>query len=331
MAEFEFNELNKNSKGGTELMISRLFDAMNPELMDKFQIIPSRVRELKDDKIRVYWLHDLPYDPESEHLKKQENVDKFQKIVFASNWQMQQYQSVLGLKPGLNTTVIENAIVPIDFVEKSKDEIRIVYTSTPQRGLEILIPVFEQLSKKYDNIYLDVFSSFKIYGWDNADKDFEPLYEKCRNHPKIVYHGFKSNDEVRSALQKAHIFAYPSIWMETSCLALIEAMSAGLLCVHPNFAALPDTSGGLTQMYDWVEDKNIHANILYTMLENSVRHVNDERTQQYLQFVKYYADTRFNTEKMKLKWESLLQSLAAQYENTDLSLQKKYMTIKFGS
>ena len=47
----------------------------------------------------------------------------------------------------------------------------------------------------------------------------------------FVYHGFKSNDKVREALQNAHILAYPSIWEECNSRSLIESMSAGLLCV----------------------------------------------------------------------------------------------------
>ena len=41
----------------------------------------------------------------------------------------------------------------------------------------------------------------------------------------MTYHGFKPNDVVRKALSEAHIFAYPSIWVETSCISAIEAMS----------------------------------------------------------------------------------------------------------
>ena len=67
------------------------------------------------------------------------------------------------------------------FDMKDKEKIRLVYTSTPQRGLEILVPVFEKLAEVHPDIHLDVFSSFKIYGWDDADKQFEPLYNRIRD------------------------------------------------------------------------------------------------------------------------------------------------------
>ena len=56
----ELNELNKNAMGGTELMMKRLHDSIDQDLLDRFQIIGSRVRELKEDKVRILWLHDLP-------------------------------------------------------------------------------------------------------------------------------------------------------------------------------------------------------------------------------------------------------------------------------
>jgi len=325
---WERNEVNKNSQGGTEKMVENLIARANQDLLQNFQIIPSRVRELREDKIRIYWLHDLAYDPETNHLKDQWSRDRFHKIVYCGNWQMNQYQDFLGVPQDSKTCVIETAIDPIQFVHKSREQIRLVYTSTPQRGLEILVPVFIELAKKYPNIHLDVFSSFAIYGWPDADKPWEHLYEQCRQHPQITYHGFAPNDVVREHVQRAHIFSYPSIWQECNSKALIEAMSAGCLCVHPDFAGLPDTAGGLTAMYHWTPNKNEHANIFYGMLDNAIQIVNEEQTQNYLGFVKQYADSRFNWGNIITRWNSLLSSLYSQYGQEDLSIPSQYLTIR---
>ena len=322
---WERNELNANSQGGTEKMVEGLLSRVDPELLSNFQIIPSRVRELREDKIRIYWLHDLPGDPETNHLKDSLSRDRFHKIVYCGNWQMDQYQSQLRIPHDQKTCVLETAIEPITFVPKSKDEIRLIYTSTPQRGLEILVPVFEELAKHHDNIVLDVFSSYKIYGWEDADKRFEPLYERCRQHPKINYHGFAPNEVVREYVQRAHILAYPSIWLECNSKSLIEAMSAGAMCVHPNYGGLVDTSGGLTTMYHWDNTVNNHANLFYSMLSQAVQIVNTESTQNYLQFVKQYADARYNWNKISAQWTGMLNYLAKDYAGKDLSI-KQYVT-----
>ena len=68
---FEENEISVNSQGGTESVKRGLASRLDPKLIEDFQIICSRVRKIEEDKIRVYWLHDLPEDPETNHLKDQ--------------------------------------------------------------------------------------------------------------------------------------------------------------------------------------------------------------------------------------------------------------------
>ena len=152
----EVNELNKNARGGTELMQERLHKSIPEELLNKFQIIPSRVRDLDPDKKKILWLHDLPHDPESEHLKDPELRKRFSKIVAVSDWQMQMYNIISGV-PYAESFVIKNAIDPIPVEKKEYNgTVNLIYHTTPHRGLEILIPVFEELSRIHDNIRLDV-------------------------------------------------------------------------------------------------------------------------------------------------------------------------------
>lgn len=317
---WERNEINANSKGGTEMMMEGVLSRLDPKYHELFQIIPSRVRTLYDDRIRIYWLHDLPMDNETRHLQDPNSRQRFHKIVYCGQWQMNAYQMLLGVPQNNQFCVIDTAIDPFPAISKPdpKKELRLVYTSTPQRGLELLVPVFEELCKKHDNIVLDVFSSYKIYGWEGGDQPFKELFDRCENHPQINYHGFAPNEEVRKAVAKAHIFAYPSIWMECNSRSLIEAMSAGCVCVHPNFAGLTDTSGGLTVQYQWDQDKNAHANMFYAVLDDTINKIRDNDMMNYLNFVKTYSDYRYNWDKVGSQWNSLCESLLAQYEGVDL-------------
>lgn len=314
---FEENEISAKSQGGTEMMKRGLAQRLPEGLADDFQVICSRVRELDHSKIRVYWLHDLPHDPETRHLKDESSRDRFHKLVFCGNWQYQQYQNFLGVPYDDKAIVIETAIDPIPFIAKEKDTVRLVYSSTPQRGLELLVPVFEKLAEKHKHIHLDVFSSFAIYGWTDADKQYEPLYERIRNHPQMTYHGFATNEVVRETLQKAHIHAYPSIWLECNSRSVIEAMSAGLMCVHPNLGGLADTTGGMTFMYQGDQDKNVHATKFYHALDHAIEVVNNDDMQNYLQFVKMYADSRFNWSKIAAQWQDIMMSLKHRYPNEE--------------
>lgn len=314
---------NVSAAGGTELMAKRIA-TIRPDLLAECQIINSRVTKLDPSKIRILVLHDLPEDPESEKVLRDGGWEKFHKLVFVSYWQMNGYIQRYNI-PWSKCIVLQNAIEPIEEHEKPKDKIRLCYFSTPHRGLNILVPVFERLAEEHDNIELDVFSSFKLYGWEENDSRFEDLFERCRSHDKINYHGAVSNKEIREYLKTAHILAYPSIWQETSCLVLIEAMSAGLVCVHPNYGALSETAYNWTMMYHWNEDLNQHAGTFYHVLKQAIQHVENGETGM-APIAKKFVDTFHSWEVKKTQWEMLIQSLL----NEPREIKETGPVIRFG-
>ena len=307
----EKNELNKNANGGTELMQNELYKRIDEELLDNFQIICSRVRRIKDKK-RILWCHDLADDGEVAHLKD-EGWKNFDKLVFVSNWQFQDYINKLDI-PWSSGVVLQNAINPIPEHEKPDDEINLVYFSTPHRGLEILVPVFEQMHdehfKQFDKpVNLHVYSSFKLYGWEERDEQHKEVLQKCREHSNIFYHGSVPNDVIHYDLQKMHILAYPNVWPETSCIVLMEAMSAGLSCVHSNYAGLPETAANWTMMYHIHEDGNAHAQMFAQQLFNACKLVDDPNVLHRNRMQKQYADAFYSWDGRAVQWKQFLESM----------------------
>jgi hypothetical protein len=94
-------------------------------------------------------------------------------------------------------------------------------------------------------------------------------------------------------------------------------MSAGLLCVHPNYGGLVDTSGGLNFMYQWENNQSVHANTFYSALDHAIETVLQEDTQNYLKLVKVYADTRFAWNRIAPQWEGLLRLLKEKYPTVE--------------
>jgi len=259
--------LSRNARGGTEMMRERLLKSVPQELLQDFAIHFSRPREMYSDVKNILYCHDLALDPENKILKD-EGWKKFDHFVFVSQWQRDQYILVYGI-PYRMCTVIHNAVEK-EYAPKDRDmeTIRFIYHTTPHRGLQLVVPIFQQLAKTYTNIHLDVYSSFKVYGWEQRDKPYEETFEKIRNHPNMTYHGAVSNQEVLDALDSSHIFMYPCIWQETSCIALIEAIKSGLICVHPNYGALTETAEGATIVYDYTDDPSHHAGRCYGAVTN---------------------------------------------------------------
>lgn len=306
----ELNELNKKAMGGTELMQHRLISHLNNGELDDFQIIASRVRDIDPKRIPIYWLHDLAEDPEVRHLSEDSSRAKFGKLVFVSNWQFTTYNKVLGV-PYDCSTVLRNAIFPIDQHQKPSDGVvRLIYHTTPHRGLELLLHVYDRLSKEYgDRLQLDVYSSFKIYGWEQRDEPYKQLFDYCREHPYINYHGSVPNTEVRQALKKAHIFAYPNIWPETSCIAAIEAMSAGCAVVCPTYAALPETTSNFALSYDFSTDIQTTINRFYARLKYAIDNIQTDQLQEALEFQKQYIDMAYNWTYRAAEWKYMLKTV----------------------
>jgi len=295
--------------GGTELLAHRLVDNVDPSLLEDVEIHISRATEKDEAKKQLLWVHDLAEDPAVEHLKGNGHEEN-DKIIFVSHWQQQMYNKYLGV-PMSKGVVIQNAITPIEAHDKPNDgKIRLIYTSTPHRGLNILYSVFKELAKTHDDIELDVYSSFKLYGWEQRDEPFKELFKALEEHPRINYHGAVSNDEVREALKKADIFAYPSTWQETSCLSLIEAMSASCLCLHSSLAALPETSMLGTYMYEYSEVPNEHATKFFHNMNgliNGYKQNRDVHT-SLAKYKKPLVDSVYGIDRFKQTWEAFLKT-----------------------
>lgn len=304
---WQADELSINARGGTELVKWGLWDRLTQNEREAVQVICSRVRYVDPDKPSILWLHDLWNDPENSHLIDPLLRKRFAKFVFVSYWQWTTYHQAYGI-PWSQAVVIPNAIVPMNtrMVYCRDNMVRLIYHTTPHRGLEILVPVFDRLYQQDKQIHLDVFSSFSAYGWPQRDEPYKNLFDFCRDHPGITYHGYQPNEIVRRALMQSHVFAYPSIWPETFCIAAAEAMSACNYVVCPMYGALPDTLKSYGVCYQWTEDVNEHANRFLTMLQSTIALVRNNGLNDHLLYQKAYADRVYSWNNILPAWKSLI-------------------------
>ena len=310
-------DLSANASGGSEQMRGRLVNSVRPELLENVAIHFSRPREVYEDVPNILYCHDLAEDPENKILFNR-GWEDFDHFVFVSAWQRDQYVSMYGI-PYSECSVIYNAIEKeYSPIEKNTDEIRFIYHTTPHRGLELLVPIFSQLAKDYPNIHLDVFSSFEIYGWPQRDESYKEVFDAIKAHPQMSYHGTRPNEEILYYLDKAHVFLYPNIWKETSCIALIEAIKSQVICVHPNFGALPETASNATIMYDYHEDMGKHANFCYSVTKQLLDTIIS--TPGYFNgFTRSdrFALARNNMQSYTTMWNALIRNLIEALEEDD--------------
>jgi glycosyltransferase involved in cell wall biosynthesis len=135
--------------------------------------------------------------------------------------------------------------------------LRCAYTSTPFRGLSILLDAWERVIPV--NAELHIWSSMKLYLGD--DRPYEHLYARAQSLRGVTYHGLAPNPELRAALRNMHFLIYPCTFAETACLATIEAMAAGCRLIIPSLGALPETTAGYARIYPSNPNAEEHVTI----------------------------------------------------------------------
>lgn len=290
--------------GGTELMYNELIRRLPDS--DRWSIF-NYIGQADFSKPTVYW-NQLSYDQQAvQWLSDSKNVDAIDQFVFVSYWQAERYRQIFGI-PGYKTKVIQNACLPIGRrVAGKREKVKLCYTSTPFRGLDILLDAWDKLNP--EDCELHVFSSCKIYGPDFAHKE-EPkhieLYNRCLNTKGIVYRGSIPNEELRKELPTFDILAYPCTFEETSCIAVIEALSAGLRVLTSSLGALPETTEGWATLYPYLINKRTHADVFASLLKKEIEDVRqglDLSLQADIYAPRWSWDGRIN------QWTSFLNAL----------------------
>lgn len=295
--------------GGTELMYNQLMELLDDGYKEKFSIFNYPVYA-DTTKKTVYW-NQLSYDQEAvQFLSSPENVEEINHFVFVSHWQSEQFRKQFNI-PGYKTQVIKNASSDIGQRESGvRQKVRVCYTSTPWRGLDVLLHAWELANT--EDCELHVFSSTKIYGEEfakNNEDQYQSLYDKCEQLEGVVYRGSVSNEELREELPTFDILAYPNTFEETSCIAVIEALSCGLRVVCPNLGALPETTEGWARMYPYLANKKLHALKFADILEEEIKKIKSGDLDSHLELQKQVYAPKWNWNQRIEEWKNFLNTL----------------------
>lgn len=293
--------------GGTELMFHELKKRLPENVWNEISIF-NYLPQADFDKKTIYW-NQLSYDQDAvQFLKDPKYIKQIDHFVFVSHWQSEMYRKIFNI-PGYKTHVIKNASIGVDIKKPTNPKkIKICYTSTPWRGLDILLRSWEILNPK-NNCELHVFSSCKIYGKDFSknDEHYIDLYNKCNELPNVIYRGSVPNDELRGELSHFDILAYPNTFEETSCISVIEALSTGLRVITSNIGALPETTEGWARVYPYLMDKETHAIQFSKILSQEIEYVRGGGFNPRPQ-IKGYKQKWSWDERIK-EWEKLINEL----------------------
>lgn len=128
-----------------------------------------------------------------------------------------------------------------DLLEDSSIHIVFVGRLTPEKGLVEFINKINKETKESINLH--------IYGVGESLGLIKSL--QCRQGFTISFHGFIDRNSLISEISKYHIFVLPSIWFENAPLSIIEAASAGLPIIVPNYGGLAEIAKEAMYHYEF--------------------------------------------------------------------------------
>jgi glycosyltransferase involved in cell wall biosynthesis len=325
-------EPNKIAYGGTEYMVRLVEKNIVPYMpkLEKYETfcMPGLTPNVIDliDKDLVVWNHNLltQFGNHTAYMFSKPSIqDSVRYWIVPSNFSKQHHIENFNIEEN-KIFVINNAITPLNPNLKKYNKCKkpkIIYTSNPGRGLELLLHAIKKIDLDFElNIYGD---------WKPEIQDFSknenPLkwVQEVLEDPRINVYGHTAKNTLRRRISESHIFAYPSTYLETSCISLIEAMSAGLVCVVPNAGALGETSGGTFPIFNWAgelkelvdrgfgenltdfsirfkDDFNVNVDAYAEQLTSAIEKVNKNNTDIESQVE--YANNTYSWETVKKSW-----------------------------
>lgn len=283
-------------------------------------------RMLRDLGVRrpiVFWTgHDIDQKPIRMLLAGSERY-AWDKFVMVSEWQAKRFEQRFKLKRS-KIAVIGNAIGSAfeQSVKRAKyyfEEARppvLVYSSTPFRGLNVLLRALPIIRSSVPRAIARIYSSMAVYG--APDEPFRDLYDACRRTEGVEYFGSVGQAELTRAYAAADIFAYPSTFKETSCITLMEAMASGCLILSTNYGALPDTAAGfghlLARSAELSDDEFVgtYARFVIDIIRHSYESPNEYRRR--LDEQTDFALTNYVWARRAREWENLFDALVKEKE-----------------
>lgn len=189
------------------------------------------------------WCHDLftPGGEVTNHYDKMLCLTPFHKrFVIAS-------QGV----PSDKITVTRNGIKPDRFSDADtslsnpyasrKNPNKIVFPSSPDRGLDRAMKVLDKVRETYSDIELHVFYGIEhLDKWGHAELQ-KTLKAMMAERPWVKYHGATQQDMLMDHFKESVIWLHPCDFIESSCITAMEMVCAGVYPVTRRLGGLQDT------------------------------------------------------------------------------------------
>jgi glycosyltransferase involved in cell wall biosynthesis len=278
---------------------------------------------LRADAKVALWTQHAHDQPAMKGLLDASLRDSHHAFVFVSEWQRRQFQEMFkvdlhksAILRNAVSPVFENLFRPDESILGGKESPPVLaYTSTPFRGLNILLATFPFIRAAHPDVLLRVFSSMQVYQMA-ADKDaaqYGVLYERCRSTTGAEYVGSVPQPQLVKELRRTTLLTYPNHFAETSCISVMEAMAAGCHVVTSELGALPETAAGHATLLpvgkDWQDygQRFVHETVKVLDQYQTAPDIVESRLRRQVDVINATCTWRHRA----LQWEYWLKTLCA--------------------
>jgi len=219
-----------------------------------------------NDVIVILWSHVKHDEIAALPLEENEVKEAFDHFFVLSNWHKEKYVKKFNINPE-KISIMKNAMgeafqkrlnenLEINCSNQRSDQIILAYTSTPFRGLDLMIDIFPRIKEKHPEVIFKSYSSMKVYQVNQEDdeKKYGYIYKKIKEIPGAQCIGSLTQDQLAEEMQEVSILTYPNTFEETSCISVMEAMASGCHVITSDLGALPETTANFATIVSMSND-----------------------------------------------------------------------------
>jgi glycosyltransferase involved in cell wall biosynthesis len=191
---------------------------------------------------KILWLQD------ANPLEGSYDFSKVDLVVTSSQWHMNYISSLTGdrlkndkkkvITLGVRKSSFSNVL--------PKEPFKVIYSSNPNRGLDSLAMMWEELVREIPQIQLTV-----LYGWEslltwsnesqwqeNVSKERQNVIETFQRVGHVLFRGRVNKQTLAYEMMTSSLMLYPCHFWETFCLSALEAQISGTPVVTTDIGAL---------------------------------------------------------------------------------------------
>jgi glycosyltransferase involved in cell wall biosynthesis len=298
-----------------------LMSSLDVFIIQNTPYIAQEVKPLLGEKTKmIFWSQHDSDQPAVKILSDGYLTNCLDAVVLLSNYQLTTYLRDFRI-PKEKYKVIGNAISPCfenlfksDPLSFKKTPFKLTYTSTPFRGLNLLTDLFPAIKHEFKESTLEVYSSMQVYQVPEANdlEVYGNLYQKLKALKGVSYFGSLSQTKLADRLKRALILTYPNTFPETSCIAVMEAMAAGLYVVTSDLGALKETLSGygklLTADISSLEYRQQFCDEVVSYLQKVYKNPKEVNKNLIIQIE--YVNSNYVWSKRAIEWEDLFNNIS---------------------